>query len=139
MKAAIYQGNRTFSIEEVPDPEPGPGQIQIAISYAGVCGTDVHGFQHDVVPPGTILGHEHSGVVSAVGEGVTKWKKNDRIVGGGGTHPQGVLPDAFRVPRYNFGTDGFSKHQSGGGYGEKLVMEELSVDQLQGRGILISL
>ena len=128
MKAAIYQGNQTFSIEEVPDPEPGPGQIQIDISYAGVCGTDVHGFQHDVVPPGTILGHELSGVVSAVGEGVTKWKENDRVVGGGGAHPQGVLPEVFRVPRYNFRTDGFSKHQSGhyaiGGYGEKLVMEE---------------
>ena len=129
MKAAVYQGNHKFTIEEVPDPIAGPGQIQIDISYAGVCGTDVHGFQYDKVPPGSILGHEFSGVVSALGEGVTKWKKGDRIVGGGGTHPQGILPDAFTMPRFNFRTDGFDNTRWDAtpqpeGYAEKYVMEE---------------
>ena len=123
MKAAIYQGNQRFSVEEVPDPLPGPGQVQIDISYAGVCGTDVHGFQHDKVPPGTIMGHEISGVISILGDGVTRWKKGDRIVGGGGTHPKGMLSPAFTMPRLDFRKDGFTIPQPQG-YAEKYVMEE---------------
>ncbi|MBM3944792.1 MAG: zinc-binding dehydrogenase [SAR202 cluster bacterium] len=123
MKAAIYQGKQRFSLQEVPDPMPGPGQIQIDVSYAGVCGTDVHGFQHDKVPPGTILGHEFSGVVSRLGKGVTRWKVGDRIIGGGGTHPQGLLPAAFTMPRFDFRTDGFKVPQPKA-YAEKFVMDD---------------
>lgn len=61
----------TLSIEDVPVPEPGPGQARIAVSAAGVCGTDLHILAGDYAsrPPVT-LGHEIAGRVDAVGEGV---------------------------------------------------------------------
>jgi len=123
MKAAIYQGKHRFEVKDVPDPQPGPGQIQVRITYAGVCGTDVHGFQYDNVPPGTILGHEYAGVVSAVGKGVTRWRIGDRVVGGGGTPPPGGGHPAYFSPRFTFSKEGW-KVSKPGAYAEKLLMEE---------------
>jgi L-iditol 2-dehydrogenase len=54
-----------------PMPEPGPGWVRIAVTYAGICGTDLH-ILHDRFPswPPVTLGHEFIGRVDAVGEGV---------------------------------------------------------------------
>jgi L-iditol 2-dehydrogenase len=56
-------------------PEPGPGQVQIAVRAVSVCGSDVHYYDHGriggfVMHAPLVLGHETSGVVSAVGAGV---------------------------------------------------------------------
>ncbi|MCY7417312.1 MAG: alcohol dehydrogenase catalytic domain-containing protein, partial [Chloroflexi bacterium] len=60
-----------LSVVEVPTPEPGPGQARIAVTGAGLCGTDLHILHGDYSsrPPVT-LGHEIAGVVDAVGDGV---------------------------------------------------------------------
>lgn len=67
-------------LKTTPRPEPGPGQCLIHIRATGICGSDVHfwkkGHIGDMVVVGENgLGHESSGVVLEVGEGVTKVKQ----------------------------------------------------------------
>ncbi len=72
--AAVYRGDKSFSIEQVEVPPPGPGQVQIAVAYCGICGTDLHiylGHMDKRVGFERTIGHEMSGVIAAVGEGVT--------------------------------------------------------------------
>ncbi|MBM3948185.1 MAG: hypothetical protein FJ312_02885 [SAR202 cluster bacterium] len=123
MKAAVYQGKQRFQVKDLPDPKPGPGQVQIDIKYSAVCGTDVHGFMYDKVPPGSVIGHEFSGVVAQVGKGVTRWKAGDRVVGYGGTPPPGKGPFWSSDPRYDFSATGFARGRTGA-YAGKMVMEE---------------
>ena len=67
--------------QDLPIPEPGPGEVRIKIIYAAICGTDLH-IRDDAFPvqmPVT-LGHEYSGVVDKLGEGVTDLAVGDRVV-----------------------------------------------------------
>ena len=75
MKVAVLVAPRTIQILERPMPEPGPGQVRLKLAAVGVCGSDVHYYEHgrigsQVVEYPILLGHEPSGVVDAVGEGV---------------------------------------------------------------------
>ena len=98
----------------MPDPTPGPGQVVVDVSYCAICGTDVHHFMYDIAPVGEVMGHEFSGVVSAVGDGVTRWKAGDRVIGGGGEPPpeaqarntQGEGTDSTTVCRVTQGREG---------------------------------
>lgn len=74
MKAAVLVSPRRIEIQERPVPEPGPHQVRIKVAAVGVCGSDVHYYEKGrigsaVVQYPTILGHEPSGIVDAVGEG----------------------------------------------------------------------
>jgi len=84
MKAAVFYGpNQPLKIEERPTPEPGPGEIQVKIAACGVCHTDMHYIDHGVPTfkePPLILGHEPSGTVSALGDGVAGFKEGDRVL-----------------------------------------------------------
>ncbi len=68
------RGMKKVGLQEVPVPEPGPGQVRIHVKAAGICGTDVHIYYDDSYPtnPPVTLGHELSGVVDKVGEGVVE-------------------------------------------------------------------
>jgi L-iditol 2-dehydrogenase len=59
------------ALSEVPIPEAGPGQARIAVTAAGICGTDLHILrdEYSFHPPVT-LGHEVAGIVDSVGDGV---------------------------------------------------------------------
>lgn len=75
MKAAVLTAPRTLRIEDRPMPCPKPGEVRIRVAAVGVCGSDVHYYQHgkigtQTVQYPTLLGHEPSGIVEAVGEGV---------------------------------------------------------------------
>lgn len=67
----LAPASTTLSLAEVPVPDPGPGQARIAVTGAGMCGTDLHILDGDYAsrPPVT-LGHEIAGVVDAVGDGI---------------------------------------------------------------------
>lgn len=81
VKFAAGPGN--MEIRDVPEPEPGPGQVKIEIQEAGICGSDLHIYHSDIaipVRPPVVTGHEFSGVVSKVGEGVEHLKPGDRVV-----------------------------------------------------------
>ncbi|WP_439101151.1 zinc-dependent alcohol dehydrogenase [Congregibacter sp.] len=81
MKAVVYQSNdRALSFEEVSSPEPGPQQLLVKVAACGICGSDLHAYQVGMLEPGMILGHEFSGEVLAIGEGVsTDWQVGDRV------------------------------------------------------------
>jgi 2-desacetyl-2-hydroxyethyl bacteriochlorophyllide A dehydrogenase len=76
MTAVVYRGARTFGIEERPAAPPGPGDLQIAVAYTGVCGTDLHIYHGDMdarVGVPAVIGHEMSGRIAAVGAEVADW------------------------------------------------------------------
>ena len=123
MRAAVYKGNQRLEVEEIPTPEPGAGQVLVDVKYCAICGTDVHGFLYDVVPPGTVLGHEYCGTIAKVGPGVSTWKEGDRVVGGGGTPPPGQEAPLRTKPRYNYHAEGFSGKKLRA-YAEYVLMEE---------------
>ncbi len=83
MRASTFLGDHTFEVREVPIPTPGPGVVLIRNAFCGVCGTDVHIFHGEPgsaeVHPPVVLGHEYSGIVEAVGEGVSALKPGDHV------------------------------------------------------------
>lgn len=84
MKAAVFRGpHQPLSVEEVPTPTPGRGEILIRVAGCGVCHTDLHYTDHGTPTfkqPPMILGHEISGIVEAVGEGVETRGPGDRVL-----------------------------------------------------------
>lgn len=73
MRAWIYSGPGRMTIEERPVPTPGPGEVRVRVAWAGICGSDVHGYTgaSRLRTPGNVMGHEGSGVVDALGSNVT--------------------------------------------------------------------
>lgn len=73
MRSARYQGTRSFLVEELEITPPLADEVQIEVAYAGICGTDLHIFHgqmdHRVSVPQSI-GHEMSGRIAALGDGV---------------------------------------------------------------------
>ena len=81
--AAFYRGDKTFSVEQVEAPAPGPGQVSIRVAYCGICGTDMHVFHGNMdarVGFERILGHEMSGTVASVGQGVSDFAPGQKVV-----------------------------------------------------------
>jgi (R,R)-butanediol dehydrogenase / meso-butanediol dehydrogenase / diacetyl reductase len=80
--AAVYTGDRTLTVLETEASPPGPGEVEIDVAFTGICGTDLHIFHgamdHRVTMP-AVLGHEMSGTISALGDGVTGWAIGDRV------------------------------------------------------------
>jgi (R,R)-butanediol dehydrogenase/meso-butanediol dehydrogenase/diacetyl reductase len=82
MRAALYVGDETFEVCDLTPGPPGPGEVQLAVAYVGICGTDVHirhGAMDGRVDIPAVIGHEMSGTVAAVGEGVSAWRPGDRV------------------------------------------------------------
>ena len=74
-------GSSEFKFKERDTPQPGEGEVRITVYSCGICGSDLHGMDGSSgrrIPP-VVMGHEASGVVDEVGEGVTDWKKGDRV------------------------------------------------------------
>jgi (R,R)-butanediol dehydrogenase/meso-butanediol dehydrogenase/diacetyl reductase len=93
MKAAVWYNKRDIRIEDIPTPSPGPGQVKVKVRTCGICGSDLHEYREGpfIIPsrphPLTnrqggpvILGHEFSGEVVEVGEGVSRFAPGDRVV-----------------------------------------------------------
>ena len=121
MKAAIYQGEGRMAVEDIPIPDPLPEEILIKVKYSAICGTDVHAFLYDIAPPGSVLGHEFSGVVSAMGKDVKGWAIGDRVIGGGGEPPSGFEQPLRKQEQYNYRLEGFTNTRKRG-YAEYTVL-----------------
>ncbi|KAF2095097.1 GroES-like protein [Rhizodiscina lignyota] len=92
MRAARYYGIEDVRVEEVPEPECGRGQVKIAPAFVGICGTDLHEYiggptfaptkphplTNESIP--IIIGHEFSGVVTAVGSDVNDLSVGQNVV-----------------------------------------------------------
>lgn len=74
MKAAILYGQEDVRIEQVGVPRPGPGEVVLRTRVALTCGTDVkvfrRGYHARMIRPPSVFGHEVSGTVEELGEGV---------------------------------------------------------------------
>src|SRR5437879_3326967 len=81
MKALVLKEYNLFSYEDVPDPKAGPGEVLVAVMACGICGSDVHGMNGSTGRrrPPVIMGHEASGVIGRVGNGVSSWTVGDRV------------------------------------------------------------
>ena len=85
MKALVLEEKHKLSLRDFSIDEPlGPHDVRIALRAVGVCGSDVHYYQHGAIGPFVvrepmILGHEAAGVVLETGASVTKLKPGDRV------------------------------------------------------------
>lgn len=84
MRASVMTGVETLRIEDRPVPAPGPREVLVEVAAVGVCGSDVHYYRHGrigdfVVDEPMILGHELSGRIAAVGDGVDPGRIGQRV------------------------------------------------------------
>lgn len=83
MKAAVFFKKNDLRIEELPVPSPGQDEVLLRVRACGICGTDLHIFHGDEgaaeTPPGTVLGHEFSGEIAALGANAAEWRVGDRV------------------------------------------------------------
>jgi L-iditol 2-dehydrogenase len=84
MRAVYLEKVGKFGIREVPIPRPGPREVLVVIKSVGVCGSDIHYYEHGrigdfVVTKPLILGHECAGEVVALGSDVTMLRVGDRV------------------------------------------------------------
>lgn len=82
MRAAVVQRGGTVAVEPRPRPQLGEHDVLVEVSFCGVCGSDIHMALEGWGRPGSILGHEWSGVVAEVGSAVGRWRPGDPVVGG---------------------------------------------------------
>ncbi len=82
MESAIYRSPGDVGVEERAVPTPDPGDVLVEVAYCGICGSDIHIMIEGWGKPGTVGGHEYTGTVAAVGEGVTSWAVGDAVVCG---------------------------------------------------------
>lgn len=82
MKAGVVHAREDIRFEDIEKPVPKAGQVLIKVKYTGICGSDVPRVNADACHfyP-NVLGHEFSGTIEEVGEGVTSLKPGDRVAG----------------------------------------------------------
>jgi len=84
MKAAVfYAAHEPFKIEDHPTPDPGAGEVLVKVAACGLCHTDLHYTDHAVPTfkqPPLVLGHEVSGTIAKLGQGVASWEAGARVL-----------------------------------------------------------
>ncbi|ERJ59067.1 2,3-butanediol dehydrogenase [Sphingobacterium paucimobilis] len=142
MKAARWYAAKDIRVEATAIPEPHAGQVKIAVQFAGICGSDLHEYVHgpQLIPVDqpyplnghqgiTTLGHEFSGVIDAVGEGVDHLKVGDRVV----VEPLFKNFDSPFIPNgeYNLSEPlGFIGLSGNGGFASYVVVEDYMVHKI---------
>lgn len=145
MRAARYHDRHDVRIEEVPEPVVRPGTVGIDVAWCGICGTDLHEYEDGpiFVPPAghphsvsgesvpVTIGHEMSGVVNAVGAGVSDLAVGDHVV----VEPYILAEDVDTGPDSvdyhldsSMGFIGLAGH--GGGLAEKIVVQRRWVHRI---------
>jgi|CZKR01.1.fsa_nt_gi L-iditol 2-dehydrogenase len=80
MLAAVYRGVHDVRMETLPVPKIGAGEMLVRVHSCGVCGTDLKKISTGSHSAPRIFGHETSGVVAAVGEGVQNYRPGARVM-----------------------------------------------------------
>lgn len=144
MMAARFHGQKDIRIDDIPEPRLRPGAVKLKVAWCGICGTDLHeylegplfipapGKPHPLSheePPVT-MGHEFSGTVEAVGEGVTDIAVGDNAV----VEPYFVRDECAPCKAGNYHlctTMGFiGLAGGGGGLSEKVVVDRRWVHKI---------
>ena len=84
MKVAVMTGIGKMEFSERPIPEPKADEVLVRLEHVGVCGSDLHYFEHGrigdyIVKPPFVLGHEAAGIVAEIGSEVKHLKKGDKV------------------------------------------------------------
>jgi len=81
MKAIVYTAPLELQMLEVEKPRPGAGEVLIRVHSVGICGSELEGFasQSPRRKPPLIMGHEFSGIIAEVGEGVSSLSAGDEV------------------------------------------------------------
>jgi L-iditol 2-dehydrogenase len=74
----MYYNNRDVRLEEMPTPQIGPGELLVKVMASGICGSDVMEWYRIKKAP-LVLGHEITGEIVEVGEGVERYQVGDRV------------------------------------------------------------
>ena len=93
MKAALWYGKNDVRVEDVKEPDTVEGSVKIKVKWCGICGSDLHEYIGGpiFIPVGqphplsgntapVVLGHEFSGEVVEIGDGVSNFKVGDRVI-----------------------------------------------------------
>jgi len=135
MKAAVLYGAKDLRVENVSEPSVSSNQVKVKVEWAGICGSDLHvyadGLSMEPHPlsgkkPPIILGHEFSGTIVEVGDGVTRAKVGDRVA----IEPLIYCGECYACKRgyYNQCSKvGFVGINSDGGFAEYTVVDEKMV------------
>ncbi|MDV6168534.1 2,3-butanediol dehydrogenase [Flavobacterium sp. DG1-102-2] len=142
MKAARWHAAKDIRVEQAEIPAAGKKQVKIEVQFTGICGSDLHEYTHGpmLIPVDkpyplnghqgvTTLGHEFSGIVSEIGEGVTNVKPGDRVV----VEPLFKNPDSPFIANgeYNLSEPlGFVGLTSNGGFAKYTVVEDYMVHKI---------
>ncbi|MFX1486373.1 MAG: alcohol dehydrogenase catalytic domain-containing protein [Promethearchaeota archaeon] len=78
MRVAMYYNNNDVRFEEMPKPKINPGEILVKVMASGICGSDVMEWYRIKKAP-RVLGHEISGEIVEIGDGVTGYRVGDRV------------------------------------------------------------
>jgi len=78
MRVAMYYSNSDVRLEEMPKPQIGPGEILVKVMASGICGSDVMEWYRIKKAP-IVLGHEITGEIVDVGNGVKRFSTGDRV------------------------------------------------------------
>ncbi|SHF25067.1 (R,R)-butanediol dehydrogenase / meso-butanediol dehydrogenase / diacetyl reductase [Marinomonas polaris DSM 16579] len=137
MKAARFYDRGDIRIEDIPEPSVEPGTVGIDVAWCGICGTDLHEFMEGpiFIPPcghphpisgesaPVTMGHEFSGVVYAVGEGVEDIKVGQHVV----VEPYIIADDVPTGPGENYhlseNMNFIGLGGCGGGLSEKIAVK----------------
>ena len=81
MKALVYVAPGRVEVQSVPEPAVGEGEVLLQVSAAGICGSDIHGFQGHSTrrQPGLVMGHETVATIREVHPSVVGWRASQRV------------------------------------------------------------
>jgi len=83
MRAVRFHGvGEPLQVEDVPIPTPGAGEVLVKVAFCGVCASDLHVFDGSLPNQGRVPftpGHESSGTIAVVGDGVRHWAEGERV------------------------------------------------------------
>jgi len=80
MRAAVYRGVNEIRVETMLVPVIGPGELLVKVATCGICGTDLKKIHTGSHSAPRIFGHEMAGTVTAMGEGVVRFRVGDRVM-----------------------------------------------------------
>jgi len=81
MIQVILTKPKNIVIKEIEKPRPGPGEVLIKVKRIGICGSDIHAYygEHPFIGYPIVQGHEFSGKIAELGDGVSNFKIGDKV------------------------------------------------------------